>query len=143
VGAARGGVGAGGTPRGGGRAGPPPPAPRAGRSGGARGGRGRRPRLVLPVPEIGHDTTALGIADVHGDDDELIRRLPPAVLVGGEPVPTFATRIVMLHRGIDRLAIEDGHLVLGDRRVPVPRDDTFTLRFRRPDPPRTPPDLSL
>jgi adenylate cyclase len=103
----------------------------------------RRARLVPPIPDIGHPGTALGIGDVRGDDDELIRRLAPALLIAGEPVATFATRIAMLHRGIDRLGVEDGQLVLGDRRLPLARDGSFTLRFRRPDPPRTPADISF
>ncbi len=118
-------------------------APRAVPFDGDRDGLGRRARLVPPVPDIARDGTPLGVADVRGDDDELIRRLAPAVLAGGEPVPTFATRIAMLHRGVERLRIEDGHLVFGDRRIPLPRDGSLTLRFRHPDPPRTPSDISF
>jgi hypothetical protein len=65
--------------------------------------------------------------------------MAPATIVAGAPVASFATRIAMLHRGIDALAIDpDGWLRFGDDRLPLARDGSLALRFRSPDPPVLP-----
>lgn len=103
----------------------------------------RRKRIVPPVDAIARGANAIAIAEVSGDDDELVRRIPPAVLVDGSPVATLPVRIAMLHLGVEELRFSDGALQLGDRVLPLDRDGRIGLRFRRPDPPRTPPGISF
>lgn len=103
----------------------------------------RRRRLVPPVEAISRRTDAIGLAEVSGDADELVRRMAPLTLVDGEPVASLAVRVVMRHLGAKALVFEDGSLRLGDRSVPLDRDGRLVLRFRRPDPPRTPGGISF
>ena len=103
----------------------------------------RRKRLVPPVESIARRAGAIGLAEVSGDADELIRRMAPVTIIDGEPVASLAVRVAMRHLGAKALVFEDGSLRLGDRSVPLDRDGRLLLRFRRPDPPRTPPSISF
>jgi len=102
-----------------------------------------RPHLVPPTADIARGRTPVGLVEVRGDEDSLVRRLAPAVVVDGVPVATFATRVVMVHRGVSSMSIDGAAVGLGGLRVPLARDASLALRFRRPDPPRTPPDISF
>lgn len=102
-----------------------------------------RARLVPPTPAIAAGGAALGIGDVYADADRLVRRVRPAVRVGDQVVPTFAAEVAMRHRALDTITVEDGALRFGALQLPLARDGSLALRFRRPDPPRTPAGISF
>ncbi|MFM7143547.1 MAG: adenylate/guanylate cyclase domain-containing protein, partial [Alphaproteobacteria bacterium] len=110
---------------------------------GSPGAPPRRTRLVPPVEAIARRADAIGVAEVSGDADELVRRVAPVVIVAGEPVGSLPLRAAMRHLGVTDVRFADGELRLGDRSVPLDRDGRLVLRFRRPDPPRTPPGISF
>ena len=67
--------------------------------------------------------------NVYSDSDDVIRRLPLTLPVGGKPVPSMSVELASRANRQPLKQTPDAAMALGDYRIPSAVPDTFTLNF--------------
>jgi class 3 adenylate cyclase len=87
---------------------------------------------ILPAPgqriAVGHQRNIRAL-NLHGDPDEVIRRVPLRFTVDGAPVPSMAVELAARALGAAPEFSAEGALTLGGYRVPGTVPNTLTLSF--------------